>query len=172
MTPDRGTGPAPRPTYREVGATSGQLPTGYAHLSRTRTIGRGAADFDRAADAVMSWGVQRGAGLRVESAAARAAEGAVVTVHLGVGPVAVRAPCVVTYVVDEPRRRGFAYGTLPGHPECGEELFLVEHLDDDSVRLTVRAFSRPDRWFVRVAGPFGRLVQRVVTARYLRALDR
>ena len=28
-----------------------------------------------------------------------------------------RAPCRVVYVIDEPDVRGFAYGTLPGHPE-------------------------------------------------------
>jgi uncharacterized protein (UPF0548 family) len=31
-----------------------------------------------------------------------------------------KAPVRVVYVVDEPTRRGFAYGTLPGHPESGE----------------------------------------------------
>lgn len=93
------------------------------------------------------------------------------TVRLGIGPAAVNAPCVVVYVVDQARRRGFAYGTLDGHPEQGEELFLVEHHDDDSVRLTIRAFSRPALWWSRAIGPAGRAVQRLVTARYLRALD-
>jgi uncharacterized protein (UPF0548 family) len=31
----------------------------------------------------------------------------------------------VVYVVDEHDRRGFAYGTLRGRPESGEELFAV-----------------------------------------------
>ena len=39
-----------------------------------------------------------------------------------------RIPARVVYVVDEPARRGFAYGTLHGHPESGEEAFLVELL--------------------------------------------
>lgn len=120
----------------------------------------------------MSWGVQRGAGLHVDASSERATKGFTVTVRLGVGPVAVRVPCIVVFTVDEARRRGFAYGTLPGHPERGEELFLVEHRDDDSVRLTIRAFSRPALWWSRASGPAGRLVQRVVTARYLGALER
>jgi uncharacterized protein (UPF0548 family) len=41
-----------------------------------------------------------------------------VLAHLG----PIRVPCRVVYVLDEPERRGFAYGTLPGHPESGEEL--------------------------------------------------
>lgn len=161
-----------QPTYPEVGATRGVLPAGYQHLERTRTIGHGTDDFRRAADALMAWGVQRGAGLRVDTTFERAAEGALVVVRLGVGPLAVKAPCVVVYVVDEGRRRGFAYGTLPGHPEQGEEQFLVERREDDSVRLTIRAFSRPALWWSRAGGPASRLVQRLVTARYLRALNR
>ena len=43
-----------------------------------------------------------------------------------------QAPCRVVYVIDEPDIRGFAYGTLPGHPESGEERFVgaprPEHL--------------------------------------------
>lgn len=161
-----------RPTYPHVGATRGLLPVGYQHLEHTRTIGHGTEDFQRAAHAVMAWGVQRGAGLRVDTTSERAAEGVLVTVRLGVGPVGIKAPCVVVYVIDERRRQGFAYGTLPGHPECGEELFLVEHDEDDSVRLTIRAFSRPALWWSRAVAPVSRLVQRLVTARYLRALDR
>lgn len=119
----------------------------------------------------MRWDVQLGAGLRV-AAGGRAVEGGPVTVRLGLGPFGVDAPCVVVYTVDEPRRRGFAYGTLRGHPEIGEERFVVEHREDDTVVLTIRAFSRPARWWSRAAGPLARLVQRAVTERYLRALSR
>ena len=60
---------------------------------------------------------------RVEATTEIAAVGSEVIVHLG----PVQAPCRVVYVVDEPDRRGFAYGTLPGHAESGEELFLVRY---------------------------------------------
>ena len=159
------------PTYLEVGATRDpQMPGGYHHVIRRRAVGRGADAFERAAEAVMRWDVQRGAGLRVQAASERAVPGAHVTVRLGLGRFGVDAPCVVVYTVDEPRRRGFAYGTLPGHPETGEELFLVEYGEDEAVILTVRAFSRPALWWSRAAGPAARLVQRAVTERYLRAL--
>ncbi len=71
----------------------------------------------------MRWGMLRGAGVRVEATTDVAAVGSEVIVHLG----PVRVPCRVVYVVDEPDRRGFAYGTLPGHAESGEELFLVRY---------------------------------------------
>jgi uncharacterized protein (UPF0548 family) len=82
----------------------------------------------------------------------------------------IKFPVRVIYVVDEPRRRGFAYGTLPGHPEDGEEAWIIEHRDDDSVWITVRAFSRPaNRWWVAV-NPVLRVFQELYTRRYLRAL--
>ena len=93
------------------------------------------------------------------------------TVRLGVGPFGVSAPCVVVYTVEESRRRGFAYGTTAGHPESGEELFVVELRDDESVVLRVRAFSRPASWWSWVGSPVARLVQSRITERYLRALD-
>ncbi len=80
-------------------------------------------------------------------------------------------PAWFVYTVDEPQRRRFAYGTLAGHPERGEELFLVELSDDETVTLEIRAFSRPALWWSRAATPAARLVQRLVTERYLRALD-
>jgi uncharacterized protein (UPF0548 family) len=81
-----------------------------------------------------------------------------------------KVPARVVYVVDEPTRKGFAYGTLPRHPERGEEAFIVEHRDDGSVWLTIRAFSRPSSWIFWVGYPFVRLMQQVYTSRYERAL--
>ena len=110
------------PTYVEVGATRDpDLPAGYHHVIGQRVVGRGDEALEHAAEAVMRWDLQRGAGLRVVAGGARAVEGAPVTVRLGLGPFGVDAPCVVVYTVDEPRRRGSAYGTLPGHPKTGEE---------------------------------------------------
>lgn len=82
-----------------------------------------------------------------------------------------KVPARVVYVVDEPLRKGFAYGTLPGHPERGEEAFIVEYRDDDSVWLTIRAFSRPSSWLFWVGYPIVRLMQEIYTSRYERALS-
>jgi uncharacterized protein (UPF0548 family) len=154
-------------TYPEVGATAGPMPAGYHHVRQSAVIGTGRARFEEAADAVMRWGMLRGAGLRVDSTTDVAAVGSEVIV--GMGPV--RVPCRVVYVIDEPDRRGFAYGTLPGHAESGEELFAVR-FDPVSERVyaEVAAFSRHGTWWSRLAGPVTSLLQRAVTARYLRAL--
>jgi hypothetical protein len=44
------------------------------------------------------------------------------------------------------RRTRWAYGTLASHPECGEEVFVVERTRDGTVWLTVSAFSRGAKW--------------------------
>lgn len=92
--------------------------------------------------------------------------------HLTVkyGPFSLDAPVRVVYVVDEPGRLGFAYGTMAGHPASGEESFIVDKREDDSVWLTVRAFSRPSTWYYRLGWPLVRMQQSRITARYLRAL--
>jgi len=84
--------------------------------------------------------------------------------------IAVAAPVRVVYVLDEPNRAGFAYGTLEGHPESGEEAFVVERTDDGSVWLTVSAFSRPSTWYWTALYPALRLAQAMYTRRYLRVL--
>jgi uncharacterized protein (UPF0548 family) len=82
----------------------------------------------------------------------------------------VGAPVCVVDVVTAPARQGFAYETLPGHPECGEERFLLNHDPDDTARATIHAFSRPARWFTRLGAPVARHVQDKTTSRYLDAL--
>ncbi|CAN5378581.1 hypothetical protein BH11ACT4_BH11ACT4_05710 [soil metagenome] len=87
------------------------------------------------------------------------------------GFIRVRAPVRVVYVVDEPKRTGFAYGTLKGHPEAGEEGWVVEQKDDGSVWMVVRAFSRPSNAFWWLVYPVLRMSQEYYTRRYLRALS-
>lgn len=164
-------------TYAPVGVTrdgsrpGGVLPDGADRQRRTRIVGSGAASFERAADAVLSWEVQRRASLRVSAEHSVATVGGDVLLHLGVGRLALAIPCRVVWVVREEREAGFAYGTLPGHPERGEEAFVVTRDDDDLVRFTVSAYSWPAWPLVRLAAPVARTVQRVATDRYLRTLD-
>jgi uncharacterized protein (UPF0548 family) len=154
-------------TYPEVGATKGPLPACYHHVHESAIIGHGRARFDAAAEAVLHWGMQRGAGVLVKATSPTATVGAEVTV--GFWPL--RAPCRVVYILEETDRRGFAYGTLPGHPETGEELFAVRYdPTDGAVHAEVTAFARHATWWSRLGGPVTRLAQRVITARYLRAV--
>jgi uncharacterized protein (UPF0548 family) len=154
-------------TYAEVGATARSAPPGYRFLRRTSVIGRGRARFEQAAEDGMRFGMLRGAGVRVEATTATAELGTEVLGHLGPVP----APCRVVYVVDEPDRRGFAYGTLAGHAVRGEELFLVRYEPaSGDVVAEVAAFSRPATWWSRLGSPVTSVLQRLIAGRYLRAL--
>lgn len=155
-------------TYTPVGVSlSGDRPV----RRWQRRIGLGVDDFDRASEALLSWRAHVGAGLHVVASSAHVTKGSVVDLFLGCGRVAVRAPCRIVAVVDEPGRRGFAYGTLPGHPESGEEAFLIEQ-DENGVRFTIVAVSRPASRAARIGGPLTRAVQGAVVRRYLYAVTR
>lgn len=143
---------------------------GFHVLTRSALLAR--RDFDGVVRDLLAWRLQERAGLRVAASDIPLRRGSVVLMRWGPGALSVRVPCRVLAVVEEPRRRGFTYGTLPGHPEAGEEQFLLEHLADDRVRLTISAVSRPASALARLGGPLTRVVQSLMTRRYLRALDR
>ena len=73
--------------------------------------------------------------------------------------------CRIRYVVEEQAgpvaRFGFAYGTLPGHVEMGEERFLVEwDRSDDGVWYDILAFSRPRHVLARLGRAWVRRLQK------------
>jgi uncharacterized protein (UPF0548 family) len=158
-------------TYPEVGATAqDRLPSGYRHVRRRVRLGDDEV-FAAAATGLMTFAMNRAAGLRPTTSAPRAAVGVTVTSRLGFGPVAIAAPCRIVWTVDEPERAGFGYGTLPGHPEIGEEAFVVAR-ETDGVWFSVVAFSRPGAWYARLGAPVGRWLQDYVTTRYTTAMRR
>jgi uncharacterized protein (UPF0548 family) len=59
---------------------------------------------------------------------------------------------------------------VPGHPECGEEAFLIDQRSDATVMVTITAFSTPAALLAKATGPAGRAIQRRITTRYLNAL--
>jgi uncharacterized protein (UPF0548 family) len=159
-------------TYREVGATAGAFPAGYRHFRTSADLGVGGEVFERARDALLTWQVQRAAGLQVQSSDPHIAPGGVAVLVFRLGPLRLEAPVRVVDVVDDGSRASFTYGTLPGHPESGEERFDIHHLDDGRVVFSIAGFSRPQSGLARTAGRVGSLVQDLITRRYLAALTR
>lgn len=150
-------------TYHDVGATrEGRCPPGFQPLEVRTRIGEGTGVFHQAARALMSWEMHRAIGVGISATAPEAAPGVDVTVTLA---GMIKAPCRVVWTVDEFRRRGWAYGTLPGHPECGEESFVVDRTGDGTVWLTVTAFSRPAKWYARAGGVATRGLQHAYARR-------
>jgi len=147
------------------------VPTGFRSVARREPLGTGTTTFDAAAEAILTWAMHRGAGLEVCAATARAEPGADVVVAITAGAVlAILAPCRVDEVFDEPRRRGFSYLTLPGHPECGRETFITERDDEDAVWVSIAAVSKPGSILTAVAGPVNRAIQRRATVRFADAV--
>ncbi|CAM3646259.1 DUF1990 family protein [Tsukamurella ocularis] len=149
----------------------GRTPAEFRRAEITTTIGRGDADFARAAHDVLRWAVKTRSGFTV-STDARAEPGQRLIVTARVAGVTVREPVEVVDVVDTDGRAGFSYRALPGHPVRGEEAFVV-HRDGDAVLLTIRSLTRPaPRGVWRAAYPTLLVAQRVARARYVRALRR
>ncbi|MGY1680852.1 DUF1990 family protein [Geodermatophilus sp. SYSU D01176] len=160
-------------TYAEVGATrDAELPAGYDTVERSVVVGSGTADLERAAAAVFDWRMQRGVGLRVRATGPASEPGTVVVLTAGLPRLGYDIPCRVVWAQPTGDERGFAYGTLPGHPESGEEAFVVRLEPGGDVVFTLRVFARLASPLARLGGPASTLVQRLATARYLTTIRR
>jgi uncharacterized protein (UPF0548 family) len=165
-------------TYTEIGATLGELPAGWHHLRASRAVRvlSGMDPFARGREAIRSWAGHRELNLVLEPACPPLFEGSVVVFALPMKPSPFWATgaCRIVRVVDEPNRFGFVYGTLPHHPEYGEEAFLVERdpAVANAVTFTITAFSRGAKLPMKVAGPVGRLIQRRSAETYLTGYEK
>lgn len=164
---------AARPhSYAQVrltqGAESVSLP-GFRTDHYRAQLGAGAAVFAAAQAAVRRWEMFHFDWLHLCWPEAPIVQGTTVGVLAQAYGVWFLNACRIVYVVDEPRRFGFAYGTLPGHAERGEERFMVEHRPDDSVWYEVLAVSRP-QWWVWPGYPLARRLQRAFGRETVRAM--
>ncbi|MFD9334330.1 DUF1990 family protein [Streptomyces sp. NPDC060028] len=147
--------------YPDRGATRRRpLPAAYHHLHHRTRIGYGRAVFEAAGDAVRTFAMHRATGALVRADGETARPGVRVDIGLGFGALRITVPCRVLWTPDEPDLAGFAYGTLTGHPEAGEESFLVRLAADGAVWFEVTAFSRPGVWYTRLAGPVVPVLQK------------
>ncbi|MPQ98564.1 DUF1990 family protein [Modestobacter sp. I12A-02628] len=160
-------------TYPEIGATQrAELPEGYQHIERREVVGSGREDFERAAAAVFDWQAQRGSGLRVRATGPASQVGSLVLLTIGLPRLGLDIPCRVVWVVQQPDRRGFGYGTLPGHPESGEESFVVSLEPSGEVVFTMRAFARMASRLAKLGGPVSTHVPPLALGLYTRAIRR
>ena len=160
-------------TYAEVGATrAAALPAGYRPGEWTEVVGSGRATFERVAAGIFAWAPQRSVGLRVRATGPAGEVGTVVVLTAGLPRLGYDIPCRVVWASTTGDERGFAYGTLPGHPESGEECFTVRLDPGGDVVVTIRVFSRLATPAARAVPPVSRAVQALATRRYLSALRR
>jgi uncharacterized protein (UPF0548 family) len=143
-------------TYSEVGATNGTLPTPYV-VDHTRVeLGFGEEVFNRARRALQQWQQFELGWVQARPSDTPIRAGETVGVSIRFYGVWWLNAARIVYVTDESNnaaaRFGFAYGTLPGHAESGEERFLIEwDRDSDRVSYDILAFSRPRHFLARLA---------------------
>jgi uncharacterized protein (UPF0548 family) len=146
-------------TYSAVGVTADVTPAGYALDHKRIRLGSGHAAFIAAKDALRKWEQFRLGWVEPCWPDTPIEPGQVVGVLARFCGLWSLNACRIVYVRDEPRRFGFAYGTLPDHIESGEERFTVEwREDDDAVWYDILAFSRPNYFLARY--PFVRRLQK------------
>jgi uncharacterized protein (UPF0548 family) len=99
------------------------------------------------------------------------APGTSVRLHGRVGGLRADGELRVISVIEEPRRTGFAIGTVSGSVVSGEELLVLDWRDNDEVWFTVRAFDRPTGLLYRMFRGLVRRRRRELFQRYLRAIS-
>jgi uncharacterized protein (UPF0548 family) len=150
----------------------GSLPTGYGHVHRAVTVGAGQAAFEQAVDGLFGWEMHRGVRLAVTRSGAKAAPGGVVVLQSGWGPLRLMIPCRVVYTVNEADRRGFAYGTLPGHRNRARKPSSSRRRTRARSTSTSAHSARPASLLAPGGGPLTRIIQEYASDRYVKAMQR
>lgn len=157
-------------SYSDLGCTRGRNVVGF-NTDRFRIeLGTGDAALEKAKRAIRDWRGFATDWVRLCWPYKKIAPGAVVAVlvhHYGV--YSLNAARIV-YVVDEPKKFGFAFGSLLRHILRGEMLFLVYQEPDGKVYYELTSISRPRHWLTWVFYPLGRQLQNRFSRDSLRAL--
>ena len=151
-------------SYAAVGATAATPPSGFV-VDRTRIkLGEGEGVFQAAVAALRRWDHFDLGWVAVWSPQTPLHPGEVVAVMGHAVGLWWTNCCRIVYVVNESgpiNTFGFAYGTLPGHVECGEERFVIAwDQGDNSVWYDISAFSRPNHFLSRLGYPAVRRLQK------------
>ena len=153
-------------SYPDVGATASHIPPRQYVVDHNRVqLGWGEHTFVQACAALRAWTMFDLGWIDLLWPNAPITEGTTVGVLAHLPGVHILNACRIVYLIDETQddvtRVGFAYGTLPGHIERGEERFTVAwHHRDDRVWYEILAFSQPNHWLVKLGYPVARFYQR------------
>ena len=160
-------------SYAAIGSTQEEAPAGYRLDHNRILIGHGPERFAAAKAAIDEWKMFDLAWIEIFPVGPAVKVGTAVAVvirDLGFWSVNISR---IVYVIDEPSRYGFAYGTLPCHSEEGEERFFVEHNPaTGEVWYDLYAFSRPKHPLARIGYPISRYLQKRFARESLAAMKR
>ena len=170
------------PSYPEVGLTAkldapdvrAAITARYDLDRHAFTLGRGRALFDRARSSLLAWRQFEIPWLRLHGGSP-VRSGQIVATVTSVAGVWFLNPCQVVYEdsVLGGDSVSYAYGTLAGHEESGEERFCVTFdAASDEVRYEIVAFSRPATVLTKLGYPVARAIQRRFAVSSAQALTR
>lgn len=158
-------------SYPEIGMSRGGAVV-PAHYGREEHRVELDLEFSAAKDALAAFATHRLPYMFVHPARARVREGLDVIVCARIGPLWTANPCRVVYVDESASRFAYAYGTLRGHSEHGEEMFAVERGAAGRVIAETIAHARPQDLLARIGKPIAHRVQRRIKVDYMQALVR
>ena len=165
--------------YDVIGATREQTPPGYDPLHYRVCLGSGQAVFEAAQAALLAWRQFPSGLAEIYPANAALQAGTTVVVVLRALGLWKLASCRIVYTLDDChgdesggiQQFGFAYGTLPGHVEQGEERFAVQwNRNDNTVWYDLKSFSRPATLLVWLGMPLARYFQNRFAIQSARAM--
>ena len=147
-------------SYPEIGASKNERTKGYDNDHNKMLLGKGDTIWENAKNALKNWQQFPEEWTTVLPPKTPLENGKVVAVFFRLFGLWWMNAARIVYTLDDDRRFGFAYGTLPGHVERGEECFWIEKEADGSIYYHIRAFSKPRFWLVKLGYPVARAYQR------------
>ena len=147
--------------YTPVGETRDRgLPSGYVATGGTARLGVGDDTFARAREQIRQWAFVPEGWIDFFPPGAPLELGTPICVVARALGLYVMGVNHIVYVIDEPTRFGFGYGTTLRHVERGEERFLIEMDDEGVVTFDIFSYSRPGHVLAWMGYPVTRSLQR------------
>ena len=160
-----------------LGVAGSGAPAGWLVDDVDAIVGMGNAAFDAATAAIRAWSHLELGWFRVHRPEQTPLEpGVVVAYSTRIARVWMTFACRIVSVIDDvdadgTRRFGYVYATIGNHAAKGEERVLVTlNPSTGEVHGSIRAVSRPARWYTWVGLPVARRAQRLFKPEALAAL--
>lgn len=154
----------PRPLHGKsenlLDGSNQEAAKGWQITDRKLALGSGEECFQTAVHRLFSWEAHQHAGITVTES-----EAIVELKFWGI-----RSYCRILKSHQGSRRAVLIYGTLQKHVERGEEAFEITMADNGQVTAHIVAFSKPAKWWAKLANPVVRWVQLRITDKYLEGL--